>query len=98
MEVVFTERFVTALEDCIDFIAQDDPQIAIEWSEHILDRCDQIATYPMSGRVVPEIGLVQIRELIEGNYRIVYEMTEKQVIILLIWSSRKQLDDDMIFL
>jgi plasmid stabilization system protein ParE len=97
MEIVFTERFVTALEECIDFIAQDDPQVAIEWSKHILDRCDQIANYPKSGRVVPEIGLVQIRELIDGNYRIVYEMSDKQVIILLIWSSRKKMDDNLIF-
>lgn len=90
MEIVFTERFVTALEECIEFIAQDDPQVAIEWSKHILDRCDQIPIYPKSGRIVPEIGLVQIRELIDGNYRIVYEMSDKQVIILLIWTSRKK--------
>lgn len=37
---------------------------------------------PKSGRVVPEIGDEQFRELIYGNYRILYRIEKKQVSIL----------------
>lgn len=91
MEIIFTERFVSDLEASIAYIAQDDPQTAISWSNLILERCEQLVDFPMSGRIVPEVGLPYIRELIEGNYRIVYEIKENQIVMLMVWNSRQQL-------
>ncbi len=96
MEVVFTEKFVSGLEECITYIAQDDPTTATEWSELILSRCDQIADFPMSGRVVPEMGIQQIREVLEGKYRIVYEVADKRITFLLIWNSRMLLNEKLL--
>ena len=38
---------------------------------------------PELGRIVPELELENIRELIEGNYRIIYRKSEKQIIEIL---------------
>jgi plasmid stabilization system protein ParE len=35
------------------------------------------------GRIVPEIEIVEIRELIEGNYRIIYRIFSKESIEIL---------------
>jgi plasmid stabilization system protein ParE len=35
---------------------------------------DRLQDHPLSGRVVPELGDTSIREVIHGNYRIVYRL------------------------
>ena len=34
------------------------------------------------GRVIPEIGRVRYRELIEGNYRLMYELLDEDIILI----------------
>jgi toxin ParE1/3/4 len=42
----------------------------------------RLGDYPLSGRVVPELGRPTIREVIDGSYRIVYRVTPDAVQIL----------------
>ncbi len=42
----------------------------------------QIADFPLSGRMVPEIGIKQIREAIEGPYRIIYHILSNRIEVL----------------
>jgi len=54
---------------------------------------------PNKGRIVPELdknGIHEFRELIEGNYRIVYSIHEMRVHILAVVDSRRNLDDILI--
>ena len=45
------------------------------------------------GRIVPEINKVNIRELIEGNYRIIYKVvSKKQIDILTIHHSSRDMN------
>jgi plasmid stabilization system protein ParE len=58
--------------------------------DRLTRRSEQIAQFPQSGRVVPEYELPDIREVIEGPYRIVYRILAKQVDILaVVHGSRK---------
>ena len=50
--------------------AMTSPVFANRLVERLIDRADVLATFPNSGRQVPEFGNPRIRELIEGNYRI----------------------------
>lgn len=34
----------------------------------------RLEDHPLSGRVVPEIGHESVREIVQGNYRIVYRL------------------------
>lgn len=43
------------------------------WAERMVARVEQLEAFPDSGRIVPEFGNRYIRELIEGDYRIIYE-------------------------
>ena len=55
--------------------------------------------YPKSGRIVPELdrqGITKYRELIQGNYRIVYEISEKKVIIHTILDGRRNFEEIII--
>ncbi len=46
---------------------------------------------PLSGRIVPEKEDPNIRELIEGNYRIFYRVTRNNITILRIHNSARNL-------
>ncbi|MBI4930048.1 MAG: type II toxin-antitoxin system RelE/ParE family toxin [Bacteroidetes bacterium] len=70
------------LKEIEAYIAQDSQAYAIITVEKIFDRTSILAKHPKSGRVVPEFENENIRELIEGNYRIVYFiLNSKEVII-----------------
>ncbi|MGA1826246.1 MAG: type II toxin-antitoxin system RelE/ParE family toxin, partial [bacterium] len=45
-------------------------------------RSQQISDYPLSGRRVPEYNIDQIREVIEGSYRIIYYIKPNQIDVL----------------
>ena len=52
--------------------------------------------FPEQGRVVPELeqqNIIDYRELIQGNYRIIYAIQEHTVIIHTIIDSRRNLED-----
>ena len=50
--------------------------------DRITRRSQQIAEYPLSGRKVPEYDFNQIREVIEGPYRIIYHIKSDQIDVL----------------
>ena len=48
----------------------------------IVSRTDQISLFPESGRVVPEVGQREVREVFHGDYRIIYGIRSNNVRIL----------------
>jgi hypothetical protein len=49
------------------------------------DRAGKALTAPLSGRKVPEFWRDDIRELIEGNYRIVNQVFSDRLVILTVF-------------
>jgi plasmid stabilization system protein ParE len=94
MEIVFTERFLTRLEECTDYIALDHIPTALEWANGVFDYCEQLRTQPESGRVVPEFARQEIRELIHGDYRLIYELKSNKIDMLTIWHTSQMLPND----
>lgn len=50
--------------------------------DRLTRRSQQIAGFPLSGRRVPEYDLDQIREVIEGTYRIICHIKPDQIDVL----------------
>jgi len=67
-----------------EYIAQDKPSAAEKWIDTVFSKVEQLKYSPEIGRIVPEIGNDQFRELIYGNYRIVYRIEKKQISVLTI--------------
>lgn len=70
--VRWTERAVSDLEDIGSFIAKDSPAFATVIVRKLYLAVDQLRAFPDSGRVVPERGDPNLRELVRPPYRIVY--------------------------
>ena len=82
MKLIWTPRSQRRLQEIHDHIAQDQPAHALQWVARILDRSDQMGEHPRSGRIVPEYQRDTIREIFEGDYRIIYRIRSQQVDVL----------------
>jgi len=63
------------------------------------NRVEELKEFPERGRVVPELerqNIVEYRELIEGNYRIIFAIEDKNVIIHTIIDSRRNIEELLI--
>lgn len=65
---------VNDLEAICGYIAKDSLNYAILFGERIFSIAERISRFPLSGRIVPEYKQKDIREIIYGNYRIVYRI------------------------
>lgn len=69
------------VSDIARYIANDNPDAAERWVNELFDSVERLADIPESGRVVPEVGLRRIRELIFGAYRVIYSVKDKVEIL-----------------
>ena len=95
MEVILTDRFLQRIEEFSDYIALDDIPMAVKWARDVYKRCEQLQSYPQSGRVVPEFGRPEIQELIHGNYRLIYEIKVNRIDMLTIWHTSQPLPEQL---
>ena len=91
VKLVWTEVAIDDLRLIHEYISKDSKLYADRFVEKLIERVDQLENFPKSGRVVPEFGIETIRELIEGNYRIVYEISTEQISIVRVHHSARQL-------
>ena len=80
--VVWTQPARDDLREVRAYIAQDSERYAHLVVTRLVSAVRRLRDYPLSGRVVPELGRPTIREVIDGSYRIVYRVTPDAVQIL----------------
>ena len=97
MKLIWTELAVEKLEEFADYIALDKPMAVLSWAEAIQNSVNKLKEFPQLGREVPEVKRADIRELIEGNYRIIYRTESKRISILTIRHTKQLLSKSDIF-
>ena len=70
------------LKKIYDYIARDSKYYAEKVSQDILERSVKLNEFPEIGRIVPEIGEVNIREVIVYSYRLIYEISSDKIEVL----------------
>jgi addiction module RelE/StbE family toxin len=87
--VRWTEQAVGDIQAIREFIERDSPKYGRLVAERLLGATERLEAFPLSGRLVPELGRDDIREIIAGEYRIVYRATPKVVILLTVFRSSR---------
>jgi len=59
--------------------------------KEILAQIERLADFPESGRIVPEFGIANLREIINSPFRIVYRFDGNSVRVVRIWRSERML-------
>ena len=85
IEVRWAPQAADDLQAIHDYIARDSQRYATAEAQRILVTVDQLHEFPLLGRVVPEHGLDDVRELILPPYRIVYRLRSEAAIILTVF-------------
>ena len=80
--VVWTATAVADLEAIHAYVARDSVRYADALVDRIVRAVDRIGRLPRSGNVVPELNNESIRELVHGNYRIVYRLGERRIEVI----------------
>ena len=96
MRIVWSPLALERLTEIAAYIAQDDAKAAENWVEKVFSTVDGLRRYPEIGRVVPELGLNEFREIIFGNYRIIYRREAEIVSVLTVRHSKQILPIDEI--
>lgn len=94
MEVSWTRHALASLDEVFQFIAQDSPEAARRWVARLARRAETAADMPLAGRIVPELGRDDVREIFLRTYRIVYRVRPDRVTILVVFNGRRLLRDD----
>jgi toxin ParE1/3/4 len=96
-EIRWTRQAAADLEAITEFIANDSVVYAQLFAVDVLDAIDRLVAFPESGRIVPEADNPIIREIIYGNYRIVYRFRKETVEILTLCHGARLLDPSKLF-
>ena len=81
-----------AREDLLEiarFIGADDPGAARAWVEKLREQARRVASTPMAGRRVPELGRDDIREVLLRHYRIVYRVEPHGILVLTVFEGHR---------
>lgn len=82
MEIEWSPLATERVIEIAGKIALDKPDVAMEWASRIFDSAEKLREHPRLGRIVPEIQEEDYRELIEGNYRIIYLVSASKISVL----------------
>lgn len=93
-KVNWTFQALEDLSDIAELLAQNSSSYASHLVKLILEKTDLLQSFPELGRVVPELKIKSIRELVIKKYRIIYMLSsDKEVNILAVRHSSKPLGD-----
>lgn len=83
------------LRDIVRFISRDSATVAQAFALRLMSHVDMLLNQPEMGRVVPEIRIETIRELLFRPYRIVYRVdhVRKMIEISRVWHAARGTPD-----
>ncbi|WP_028895270.1 type II toxin-antitoxin system RelE/ParE family toxin [Syntrophorhabdus aromaticivorans] len=96
MRILWSPLAIDRVAEIAEYIAADNPSAAENWVSTVFEKVEELKKFPEIGRVVPEIDNKSIRELIYGNYRIVYHVEETRLSVLTVRHGKQILPVDEI--
>jgi len=76
-----------------NFIARDAPKTASAYVRRLRQSVERLRIFPLSGQVVAELAREEIREVLQGNYRLIYRVSDRRVDILTVFPGARLLTD-----
>lgn len=91
MRIVGSPLALDRVGEIADYISRENVSAARTWVDSVFAKVKRLERFPKSGRAVPEIRRLSIREIIHGNYPIVYRIKREQIAILTVRHGRQEL-------
>jgi len=94
--IVWTRQSRQDVEAIRAYIARDAPRTADAFVDRLIRSVDRLVQFPYSGSVVPETNREEIREIVHGNYRIIYRTRPDLVEIVTVYHAARLLDEELL--
>jgi toxin ParE1/3/4 len=78
-QVIWSPSSLEDIERIAQYIARDSPDQAALFVNRLIEAADRLPSFPRWGRVIPEIGNADCREINYGAYRIMYRVEGEDV-------------------
>jgi len=90
--ITFADSSVKDLEEIRAWYAdQQVPDVGEQLLREVVSHIERLADFPESGRIVPEFGVVHLREIIHPPFRIAYRLDKTRLRIVRVWRSERLL-------
>jgi len=89
--VVWTRQAAEDVEAIKAYVARDSERYASLLAERLVAAVGRLELFPQSGRVVPEVGDDSLREVLYGNYRLVYRLQAESVEVVTVYHAARLL-------
>lgn len=89
--IIWSRTSERDLRSLVKFIAKDSPQRAEHFGYRIVARVEMLHDHPCMGRIVPEFGQQDLREVLVAPYRIIYRLKEDihLIEVLRVWHAAR---------
>ena len=94
MRIRWTPLAIERVAAIAHYIRQDNPAAAVRWAERVFAKVERLSSFPFSGRHVPEVARDDIREILYGNYRIIYRVDRAAIAVLTVRHGKQLLPVD----
>jgi len=90
--ITFAESAVKDMEAIRTwYVEQQVPDVGGKILREIIAQIERLITFPESGRIAPEFGITNLREIIYSPFRIIYRLDENRVRVVRVWRSERLL-------
>jgi toxin ParE1/3/4 len=91
VQIEWTERSLEDLNEIHDYIARDSKSYANLFIKKIYNTVQKLKEFPNMGKIIPEINIASVREIIFQNYRIIYRILNDFVEIITVFHGSRLL-------
>ena len=96
ISIVWTRTAKADLKEIINYIAEDSVKIALEKLDLIENRVSSLRFNPDIGRKIPELeefNDMAYREIVVYPWRVIYQVKNVTVFVLMVFDGRRNLQD-----
>lgn len=94
MRVIWSPLAIERAAEAAAYIAKDSLAAARRWVDELFAMVATLARLPERGRHLPDLSRPSLRELLFGNYRIVYRVDSRRIAILTVRHLRRRFDPE----
>ncbi len=82
--VIWTDEAKEDLRDILYYLSRYPSAYADSWSERLSKKLDLMASFPEMGRMYTDRNLTHLREILIGNYQMLYIYLRQEITIVAI--------------
>jgi toxin ParE1/3/4 len=90
MRILWSPQSLRDLDAVHEYIARDSERYAGLTIARIFSAVERLTQFPRSGRIVPELDVPKIREVIVGRFRVVYRVQDELIEVATVFRAAKE--------